>query len=86
MSYVAFSRATNINNILLPQGISLERLQKNKTLKKNIERIKEEQKLQVLNKKTIDKFNQMQLNSRHFNPPTVTEVYQIHGFFTFEEE
>jgi hypothetical protein len=33
--YVAFSRAT----ILLPQGIPFERLQKIKTLKKNIERI-----------------------------------------------
>ena len=61
-SYVAFSRATNIKNILLPQGISLERLQNIKKLKKNIARIEEEKRLHELNIITINKFRQMNLN------------------------
>ena len=56
-SYVAFSRATNIKNILLPQGISLERLTvKIQSLKKNTARIEEEKRLLILHEETISNF------------------------------
>jgi hypothetical protein len=52
LTYTAFSRATNVNNIGLPEGVTFERLTSIGKMEKVRLRIKEEERLQILSAET----------------------------------
>jgi hypothetical protein len=63
-AYVMISRVTTLKNLFIPHGITLERLTtKIKSQKGLQERIKEEKRLLLLQRKTLEFYNTMSNNN-----------------------